>query len=99
MDFEFARAIVRAERLEGHDAWQMWSQTTRKDHYANIPSNPQRQWPGGYGGKGWKGWNDWLKEPIEGGAEGTGEVRGRRAAGRHVGGMWPRRSHWKRHAT
>ena len=39
MDFEFARAIVRAERLEGHDAWQMWSQTTRKDHYANIDTS------------------------------------------------------------
>ena len=99
LDFELARAIVRAERLKTHADWRRWCATVRKEHYPNIPTNPHKEWPAGYLKKGWVDWDDWFKEPVEGGAGGTGEVRGRRAAGRDVGGMCAPRSHWKRHET
>jgi superfamily II DNA or RNA helicase len=53
LPFEQARAFARGLKLPNKDAWTQWCQSEKRP--ANIPSNPNKQYP-----DEWDGWPDWL---------------------------------------
>jgi hypothetical protein len=53
LDFETARAHVRALKLKGYDEWDQYSKSGRKP--PEIPYHPDRTYK-----QQWKGYGDWL---------------------------------------
>ena len=53
LDFETARAHVRALKLKGKEQWDEYCKSGKKSD--EVPAHPERTYK-----KQWKGWGDWL---------------------------------------